>query len=326
MDKGPGMARGRAFLARRFTPAVEAAIGTRYEVLRANHDRGMSAGDLATAAPGSEVLFVSTAERVDAAAIAALSPALRVIATLSVGHDHIDLDAARAHGVAVLTTPDVLSEACAEIAMMLILNAARRAHEADALVRENRWQGFAPTLLLGRGLTGRRLGILGMGRIGREVAARARAFGLIVHYHNRSRLAADLEAGATYHDSAEGLLAHSDVLCLCAPGGASLANFLDAARIALLPRGAIVVNIARGEMVDDAALIAALESGQVFAAGLDVFTGEPAIHPGYRALPNVFLSPHIGSATIETRDAMGMLLVHGLDALARGEVPANRLC
>ncbi|MEE4454180.1 D-glycerate dehydrogenase [Novosphingobium resinovorum] len=320
------MARPRAFLARRFTPAVEAAIEQNYEVVRAGQDRGMSAEEIAGAARGAEVIFVSTAERVTAATIAALAPALRVIATLSAGHDHIDLDAARASGVAVLTTPDVLSEACAEIGMMLILNAARRAHEADLLVRGDNWHGFAPTLLLGRGLVGKRLGILGMGRIGREVAARARAFGMAIHYHNRSRLAEEREAGATHHASPEALFAHSDVLCLCAPGGTALERVVDARRIALLPAGAIVVNLARGEMIDDDALIAALGSGHVFAAGLDVFAGEPAIHPGYRGLANVFLSPHIGSATIETRDAMGMLLVDGLDALARGETPSNQLC
>jgi glyoxylate reductase len=318
--------RAKAFLARRLTPAVEQAIGERFEVVRASHDRGLSGGEIAREAVGCSFLFVSTSERVTADAIAALVPTLRVIATISVGYDHIDLAAARAADIAVLTTPDVLSEACAEVAMMLMLNAARRGHEADVMVRSGTWTGFAPTLLLGRGLVGRRLGILGMGRIGRAVAVRAKAFGMAPHYHNRTRLPPDLEDGAVYHGDAEALLAVSDVLCLCAPGGSALDGFLNAGRIERLPQGAIVVNVARGDLVDDDALIAALSNGRLFAAGLDVFRGEPAIDPGYANLPNVYLSPHIGSATVETRDAMGMLLVSGIDALARGESPSNRLC
>jgi lactate dehydrogenase-like 2-hydroxyacid dehydrogenase len=315
-----------AYLARRLTPAVEQAIAERFTVVRPAYDLPVAAEVLVREAAGCTHLFVSTTERVTADVIAALAPSLRTIATLSVGHDHIDLAAARAAGVAVLTTPDVLSDACAEVGMLLILAAARRAHEAEALVRSGAWTGLAPTLLLGRGLVGRRLGILGMGRIGRGVAQRARAFGMTIHYHNRSQLAPEEEQGAVYHATADALLAASDVLCLCAPNGGGLDRFLDAARIALLPREAIVVNLSRGDIVDDDALIAALASGRLFAAGLDVFRGEPAIDTRYAALPNVFLTPHIGSATIETRDAMGMLLVDGIDALARGETPSNRLC
>lgn len=314
-----------AYLARRFTPAVERAIAERFTVVRHDGDGPVPAEVLAREAAGCAHLFVSTTECVTAQVIAALSPSLKTIATLSVGYDHIDLAAARAHGIAVLVTPDVLSDACAELGMLLILAATRRAHEADALVRSGAWSGFAPTLLLGHGLVGRRLGILGMGRIGRGVAVRARAFGMTCHYHNRSRLAADLEQGAIYHAAAETLLAQSDILCICVPGGRELDRFLDAARIALLPPQAIVVNLSRGDVVDDDALIAALQSGRLFAAGLDVFRGEPAIDPRYAAMPNVFLTPHIGSATIETRDAMGMLLIDGIDARARGETPSNQL-
>ncbi len=316
----------RVYLARRFTPCVERAIAARFAVVRHAVDAPVAPDVLAREAAGCTHLFVSTTERVTSDVIAALAPSLRTIATLSVGHDHIDLAAARAGGIAVLTTPDVLSDACAEVGMLLILAAARRAHEADALVRSGAWTGLAPTLLLGRGLVGRRLGILGMGRIGRGVAQRARAFGMAIHYHNRSRLTSDPEQGATYHATAEALLEQSDVLCLCAPNGGGLDGFLDTARIALLPPEAIVINLSRGDIVDDDALIAALASGRLFAAGLDVFRGEPAIDPRYATMPNVFLTPHIGSATIETRDAMGMLLVEGIDALARGETPSNRLC
>ena len=317
--------RAPAFLCRRFTPAVEAALHERFALLVNEGDEILPAEVIARRAQGCEVLFVSATEAVDAATIAQLAPTLRAIATLSVGHDHIDLQAARAAGVRVLHTPDVLSDACAETALMLLLNACRRGYEADRLVRSGAWAGWAPTQLLGMGLVGRRLGIFGMGRIGRAIAMRARAFGLEIHYHNRSPLTAALAQGATYHDSLDALLGASDILMVAAPGAPALRGVFDSRRLALLPHGAVVVNISRGDLVDDDALIAALRSGQVRAAGLDVFANEPRVHPGYRSLDNVFLSPHIGSATHETRDAMGWLLIHGIEALARHETPDNLL-
>jgi lactate dehydrogenase-like 2-hydroxyacid dehydrogenase len=317
--------RQKAYVARYFTAAVEAAIAARFDVVRPEGDQPVAAEVLVKQAQGCTHLFVSATERLPEAALTALAPTLKVVATLSVGHDHIALDAARRQGVAVLTTPDVLSAACAEIALMLILNAARRGYEADTLVRSGAWGGWAPTQLLGLGLVGRRLGILGMGRIGREVAVRAASFGMICHYHNRSQLAPDLEGDSHYHHSVDELMRHSDVLCLCAPGGPSLVGTVNASRINLLPKNPIVVNISRGDLVDDDALIDALKRGRVFAAGLDVFRGEPAIDQRFSLLPNVFLTPHIGSATTETRDAMGLLLIDGIDALARGETPENQV-
>jgi lactate dehydrogenase-like 2-hydroxyacid dehydrogenase len=316
----------RLYAARRFTTAVEKALFARYDVRLNEPDTILSAVELAQAAAGCEYLFVSITEKVTCSVIEHLAPHLRLIATLSVGTDHIDLDAARAAGVTVMYTPNVLSAACAEIGLLLILNAARRGHEANALVRSGQWPGWAPTQLLGLGLSGRRLGILGMGRIGREVAARAAGFGMLIHYHNRSRLNRETEGTAVYHDSADSLLRHSDVLCICLPGGPEAAGFLNARRIELLPRDAIVVNISRGNVIDDDALIGALRSGRLFAAGLDVFAGEPAIDDRYRSLHNVFLTPHLGSATTETRDAMGFLLLEGIRALEAGDPPPNHLC
>ena len=220
-------------------------------------------------------------------------------------------------------TPDVLTEATAELSMLLILEASRRAGEGERMVRANAWTGWAPTQLMGRQVTGKRLGIFGMGRIGQALARMARGFNMQVHYRNRSRLPADLELGAVYHDNDESFLAVCDVLALNAPGGAATLKWLNAERIALLPRGAVVTNAARGTLVDDDALIAALKSGQVSFAGLDVFAGEPNIHPGYRALENAVLLPHLGSATIETRDAMGHLAMDGVDAVLAGRVPGN---
>ncbi len=220
-------------------------------------------------------------------------------------------------------TPDVLSVATAELAMMLILMAARRAGEGERLVRAGHWTGWAPTQLLGTEVSGRRLGIFGMGRIGRELARIARGFEMEIHYRNRTPLPPELEAGAIYHEDDASFLAASEVLSLNAPGGEGTRFWLNAERIAQLPRGAIVVNAARGSLVDDAALIAALRTGHLAAAGLDVYNDEPRLHPGYLALENVVLLPHLGSATTKTRDAMGHLALDGIAAVLRGETPPN---
>ena len=315
----------RASAARRFTDAYEQAMDARYQVKRNTADKVLAPAALAQAAEGCEILFCCLTEKVTAEVIAHLAPHLQVIATLSVGLDHIDLEAARRFGVKVLNTPDVLNESTAEAAMLLILGACHRAHESEQLARSGEWGGWAPTQMLGLGLSGRRLGILGLGRIGKQVAKRAAPFGLEIHYHNRSQLPPDEEAGAVYHPSSDGLLRHSDIFCITAPSTPELKGFLDARRIALLPKGAVVVNVARGDMVDDEALIAALQSRRLFAAGLDVYRGEPNFDPRYRALPNTFLVPHIGSATIDTRNAMGFLLLDGLRALEEGRRPHNQV-
>lgn len=312
-------------MCRRFTPAIEAELHERFELKLNFADSVLKPVEIAERAKGAEVLFVTATEVVNAEVIRALQPELKIIATLSVGFDHIDLDAARAAGIHVLHTPDVLSGACAEIAMMLLLNACRRGYEADRMVRSGEWPGWGPTQLLGLELSGRRLGIFGMGRIGRAIATRAKGFGLEIHYHNRSRLPAGQEEGAIYHETAEDLLGASDIFLIAAPGRPELKGFLNRARIALLPQNAVVLNISRGDLVEDDALIEALQSGRLFAAALDVFANEPNIDPRYRVLDNIFLSPHIGSATHETRDAMARLLISGIETLARGDKPANLL-
>ena len=315
----------RAYAARRFTDAYEQAMDARYQVKRNTADKVLAPAALARAAEGAEILFCCLTEKVTAEVIAHLAPGLKVIATLSVGLDHIDLEAARRFGVKVLNTPEVLNESTAEAAMMLILGACHRASESDRLVRSGEWTGWAPTQMLGLGLSGRRLGILGLGRIGKHVARRAAPFGLEIHYHNRRQLPADEEAGAVYHPSSDALLKHSDIFCITAPSTPELKGFLDARRIALLPKDAVVINVARGDMVDDEALISALKSRRLFAAGLDVYRGEPSLDPRYRALPNAFLLPHIGSATIDTRNAMGFLLLDGLKSLEEGRPAANQV-
>ena len=301
------------YVTRRLPPAVEARAARDYDARLNPDDHPVSAAELLAAAAGADALLCCPAEGLDAALIAALPASIRVIGTFSVGTDHIALDAAQARGIPVVNTPDVLSVATAECAMLLILAAARRAGEGERLVRAGRWTGWAPTQLLGQGVSGRRLGLFGMGRIGRELARMAGAFGMQVHYRNRTRLPPEQEAGAVFHASDETFLPVCDVLSLHAPGGPATRHWLNAARIALLPHGAVVANTGRGTLVDDAALVAALRSGHVAAAGLDVYDGEPRVDAGLLALENVVLLPHLGSATVETRDAMGMRVLDGID-------------
>ncbi|HLN26028.1 MAG TPA: D-glycerate dehydrogenase [Patescibacteria group bacterium] len=284
-----------------------------------------TASSLVEGAAGHDVIMVNMAVKADHALIERLPDSIKAIATYSVGLDHLDLDAARARGIAVFNTPDVLTDACAETAMFLLLGACRRASEAIALIRSKDWRGTASNQFLGLSITGKRLAILGMGRIGQAIAERARGFGMAVDYHNRSRLPEALEHGATYHPTAESLLASARFLVLACPATPQTIGLIDARRIALMPQGAVVVNIGRGSVVNDADLIAALASGRLYAAGLDVFNGEPNIHPGYFDLPNVFMLPHIASATVEARDAMGQILLDGLRALWAGNSAANRL-
>jgi lactate dehydrogenase-like 2-hydroxyacid dehydrogenase len=317
------MTKPNLLVTRRLPEAVEARALRDYNARLNLADTPTTPAGILAASVGMDAILCCTSDRLDAATIAALPASVRVISTFSVGTDHIDLPEAKARGIPVCNTPDVLTEATAELSMLLILAASRRAGEGERIVRADGWSGWAPTQLMGRQVSGKRLGIFGMGRIGQSLARMARGFNMAVHYRNRSRLAPELEAGAVYHDNDASFLAQCDVLALNAPGGAATLKWLNAARIAMLPRGAVVTNAARGTLVDDDALIAALKSGHVSFAGLDVFTGEPAINPGYRALENAVLLPHLGSATIETRDAMGHLALDGVDAILRGTIPKN---
>ena len=305
-------------ITRRLPPAVEARAARDYDARLTASDTPIP--DIVARSQGADALLCCPGDQIDAALIAALPASLKVIATFSVGYDHIDDHAAAAR---VCNTPDVLSVTTAETALLLMLMAARRTGEGERMVRAGRWHGWAPTQLLGTGVVGRQLGIFGMGRIGRELARLARGIGMIIHYRDVVQLPAELEAGATYHDNDATFLGACDVLSLNAPGGGSTRHWLNAERIAQLPRGAVVVNAARGSLVDDAALIAALKSGRVGYAGLDVFEGEPTLNPGYLELENVVLLPHLGSATVETRDAMGFLSLDGIDAVLAGRTPSN---
>ena len=308
-----------------FPPDVLARANRDYTCAFNDADTAWQGSDLTGRAEGHDGILCSSSNKFTAEVIADLPGSIRILATFSVGFEHIDLDAAKGRGIAVTNTPDVLSAATADAAFMLLLCASRRAGEADRLVRAGQWRGWTPTQLLGTGMQGKRLAILGMGGIGREVAARGRAFGMEIHYHNRSRLSDDLEQGAIYHETAEILLGMADFLSFNCPMSDDMKHFLNTERIALLPDSAVVVNTARGGLIDDGALIQALKSGKISAAGLDVYEGEPNVNPGYWSLENVFLTPHMGSATVDTRNAMGFKALDNLDAFFAGETPPDLL-
>jgi lactate dehydrogenase-like 2-hydroxyacid dehydrogenase len=274
--------------------------------------------DAATAHRAGGILFTNTLPLTEAA-IAGLPDSVRVLATSSVGYDHIDIAAARARRIMVTNTPGVLDECTADHAMMLLLAAARRGIEYDRIMRQGWRYRIGQGDLLGVRVTGKRVGILGMGRIGRAFAQRARGFDMQILYHGRTRLPPELEQGATYFADFHAMLPHCDFLSIHAPGGPATDRIVDARALSLLPDGAVLVNVARGSLVDEDALLDALRRGKLFAAGLDVFRSEPDFDLRFAALDNVVLSPHIGSATRETRDAMGF---RALDNIAA--VLANR--
>lgn len=312
-------------ITRRLTDAVHARAGRDYQAILNVEDRVFQRDELVARCQGADAVLPCHSEIFTADVIAALPERLKVIANHSVGVDHVDLAAARAKGIIVTNTPDVLSDATAEIAMLCMLGAARRGSEGDRMVREGRWTGWSPAFMVGRQVTGKRFGIIGMGRVGQVAAERARGFGMEVHYHNRHRLPPELEKGAVFHPTLDSLLRVSEVLSLHCPATPATAGMMDAAAFARMPNGAIFVNTARGALVDEAALAAALKSGRLFAAGLDVFQNEPGGNPALAALDNVFLLPHIGSATDETRDAMGFRALDNIDAIFAGRAPGDRV-
>ena len=317
--------RPRVLVTRRLTADVEARLTRDFAATLNAEDRPMPREDILRRAENHDALLVTSIDRLGPGFVNAVPPCIKIVATFSVGHDHLDIPAAKARGIAVTNTPDVLTDATADIALLLILGAARGASWGDRMVRENRWGEPSPTSPLGHDVSGRRLGILGMGRIGQAVARRAAGFGMQLHYHNRTRVAADREHGARFHARFTDMLPHCDFLSVNCASTPETRGIVNADTIARLPDGAIVVNSARGDIVDDDALIAALVSGKLAAAGLDVFRNEPNIDPRYRELPNVFLLPHLGSATPGTRSAMGMRAVDNLEAFFRGQRPRDLL-
>ena len=254
----------------------------------------------------------SLTEKLDNGTILKLSDKVKIISNFAVGFGNIDLDAAKKRNIIVTNTPDVLTDATAEIAMLVLLGAARRVKEGAEWAKRKNW-GWSANFLIGKQLAGSRLGILGMGRIGRAVADRARSFGMKIHYYNRSRLDSDLEKGANYHKSLESLLSVSDFFSINCPATKKTKHIINKKTIRYFPDGAVISNSARGDMINDDAMVEALKNGKIFSLGLDVYNGEPNIHPEYLTLPNVFVLPHLGSATIKTRTAMGDLAISNID-------------
>ncbi len=322
----PAGERAVVLVTRKLPDAVEARLERDYEPILNPSDKLYASEELIALSGKADAILPCHTEHFSADVIGRLPDKVKIIANFSVGYDHVDVAAAKVKGITVTNTPDVLSDATAEIAMLLMLGAARRASEGERLVRAQQWKDWSPAFMVGTQVTGKRFGVIGMGRVGRVAAKRARGFDMEIHYFNRSRLDPEPEAGATFHSTVDDLLKVSDVLSIHCPATLETKGLLNEQRIANLPDGAIVVNTGRGGTIDDAALIAALKSGKVAAAGLDVFNGEPLdIHPEYRELDNVFLLPHIGSATKETRDAMGFRALDNLDAFFAGNEPRDRV-
>lgn len=309
----------RLLVARRVPPAVAARAAAEFDALLADHD--MDAAEVVRVAreQGIAALFTGPRVKLTAAHAAALPASLRVVANASVGHDHMDSAAVLGRGIAVTNAPDVLTDCTADLAFLLILAACRRASEYERIMREGWRRPYGMPDNLGLRPSGRSLGIVGMGRIGQAVARRARGFDMPVLYHNRKRLPAALEAGAEYVESLDALLPRCDILSLHLPGGAGADGMMDCAAFARMKPGAVFVNTARGSLVDEDALIEALRSGRLFAAGLDVYRREPEFDLRLAELPNVFLTPHVASATVETRDAMGMLALDNIAAVLAGK-------
>jgi glyoxylate reductase len=306
---------------------VEARMAELFEAVPNTGDVPMDRDALAAAMANCDVLVPTVTDRLDAALIEAAPDRLKLIANYGAGVGHIDLKAARERGIVVTNTPGVLTEDTADMAMALILAVPRRLVEGDELVRAGGWSGWAPTSMRGHRIGGRKLGIFGMGRIGQAVAMRARAFGLQIHYHNRHRLPQVLEAqlSATWHAELDSLLDAVDILTIHTPHTANTGGMIDARRLDLLgPRGWLI-NTARGEIVDNEAMIAALAAGRIAGAGLDVYVNEPAVDTRLLDLDNVVLLPHLGSATFEAREDMGIKVIANIRAWSDGHRPPDQV-
>lgn len=319
--------RPKVIVTRRLPQAVETRMAELFEVELNFEDAAFDATQLKDAMARADVLVPTVTDDIDAEVIAAAGPKLKLIANFGTGVDHIDLSAARAKGIVVTNTPGVLTDDTADMVMALILFVPRRLAEGEKVIRDGSWGGWAPTGMLGHRITGKRLGIIGMGRIGQAVAARARGFGLTVHYHNRQRLPEAVERGleATWWPTLDAMLARVDIVSINCPHTAETHHLIDAARLRLMQPHTYLINAARGEIVDEAALAAALEAGTIAGAGLDVFEQEPAVHPALLGLPNVVLLPHMGSATFEGRAAMGDKVIANIQVWKDGHRPPDQV-
>lgn len=322
------MALPRVLVTRRLPDAVEQHLGAHFNATFNPGDTPLDPGQLAQAMRDYDALCPTITDRLNAEILGIADARVRIIANFGAGLDHVDLAAARAAGIVVTNTPDVLTDATAELAILLMLTAARRAGEGERALRAGEWNGWAPTNLIGQSIVGKTLGLVGFGRIAQTTAERARAgFGMKIAYYSRRRVPAEIEARleARYVPSLEALAGEADILSLHTPGGTETRHLIDAKMLARMKPSAILVNTARGTVVDEAALAEALSAGRIAAAGLDVYEREPQVHPALLGRENAVLLPHLGSATIETRVAMGMRAAANLEAYFSGKGPQDRV-
>jgi glyoxylate reductase len=312
---------------RKLPDAIETRMMELFDTKLNLSDKPMTKLDLIEAVKTCDVLVPTVTDRIDAAILSQAGPQFKLIASFGTGVDHIDLASARQRGIAVTNTPGVLTEDTADMTMALILAVPRRLAEGERLVRRGDWRGWSPTFMLGHRIWGKRLGIIGMGRIGTAVARRAKAFGLSIHYHNRNRVQADLEneLEATYWESLDQMLTRMDIVSINCPHTPATYHLLSARRLKLLQSHAYIVNTARGEVIDENALTRMLRAGELAGAGLDVFEHEPAVNPKLIELDNVVLLPHLGSATIEGRTDMGEKVLINIKTFADGHAPPDRV-
>ena len=302
----------KILVTRRLLKECEEKASKMFDANFNSNDELYSQKEVIEMSKGCDGILSSLTEKLDAETINKLPDSIKIISNFAVGFGNIDLEAAKKRGIVVTNTPDVLTDATAEIGILLILGACRRVPEGIQGAKDCNWK-WSADYLIGKQLTGARLGILGMGRIGQKIARVAKSLGMTIHYHNRSKLSSDKENGATYHDTLKSLMSVSDVLSVCCPASNETINLINKETLEYLPKGAVVTNVARGDIVDDEALIDALERRKVYAVGLDVYKGEPNLNPGYLKYKQAFVLPHLGSATKETRTAMANLAIDNIE-------------
>ena len=302
----------KVLITRRLLRSNEERASKLWDVKLNLNDEVYSQKKLIELSQGCDGILSSLTEKIDEKVINSLSPSIKIISNFAVGFGNIDHQAAKKRNISVTNTPEVLTDATAEIAMLLILGACRRANEGMNYAKKENWK-WSSDFLIGKQLTGTRLGILGMGRIGRALAKLARAFGMEIHYRNRTRLSSELEMGAKYHKDIKSLFSISDVLSICCPATKETVNIINKETLDYFPSGAIITNVARGDMIEDEAMVQALTDRKIYAVGLDVYKGEPKIFKGYLNQPTAFILPHLGSATKKTRTDMANLAIDNIE-------------
>ena len=302
----------KVFVARKLLESNEKRMSEIWDAKINSEDKVYSQSELIELSKDCDGILCSIVDKFDAETINKLSDKVKIISNFAVGFGNIDIKTAMNKNIIVTNTPDVLTNATAEIAILILLGAARRATEGRKWVDKKNWT-WSADFLMGKQLTDSRLGILGMGRIGQALAERTKSFGMEIHYHNRKKLPPNLEKGAIYHESLKSLISVSDFFSINCPATEETKKIINDETLSYFPNGAVIINSARGDMIDDEAMINALKSGKVFALGLDVYNGEPDIHPQYLQLDNVFILPHLGSATEKTRFAMADLAISNIE-------------